>query len=105
MKRTKSMTYKPSPEATELFLFITNDSFLYHHRTQPIIENLKKKAKKDIYNSEKAVDLFYYLATAGSNKYFTNYGYKFSVTDRYTVAVDLESYYKDDEIFYKLNNN
>lgn len=104
MKHTRSMYYNPTTESKELFLFITNDSFLYHHHTQPIIENLKKKAVKGIYETEKAVDLYYYLATAGSEKYFKDFGYKFNVTDRYTVAVDLEAYYKDDEVFYELNN-
>ena len=104
MKHTKSMIYTPSTEATELFLFATNDSFLYHHHTEPIIKNLKKKAEKGIYNSEKAVDLYYYLATAASEKYYKDFGYKFSVTDRYTAAVDLEAYYKDDEVFYNINN-
>ena len=104
MKHTKSMIYKPSAEAKELFMYATNDSFLYHHHTQPIINNLKKKAVKGIYETEKAVDLYYYLTTEASNKYYKDFGYKFSVTDRYTVAVDLEAYYKDDEIFYELNN-
>ena len=97
------MNYNPTTESKELFLFATNDSFLYHHHTEPIIKNLKKKAEKGIYNSEKAVDLYYYLATAASEKYYKDFGYKFSVTDRYTAAVDLETYYND-EIFYELNN-
>lgn len=104
MKHTKSMNYNPTTESKELFLFATNDSFLYHNHTEPIIKNLKKKAEKRIYNSEKAVDLYYYLATAASEKYYKDFGYKFSVTDRYTAAVDLEAYYKDDEVFYNINN-
>ena len=104
MKHTKSMIYTPSTEATELFIYTTNDSYLYHHHTKAIIYNLKKKAIKGTYNSEKAVDLYYYLATEASNKYYKDFGYKFSVTDRYTVAVGLENYYKDDEVFYELNN-
>ena len=104
MKHTKSMIYTPSTEATELFMYVTNNSYLYHYHTKSIIENLKKKAVKGIYDTNKAIDLYYYLATAGSDKYFKDFGYKFSVTDRYTVAVDLENYYKDDEVFYELNN-
>ena len=104
MKRTKSMIYNPTAETKELFMYATNDSFLYHHHTKYIIENLKKKAKKGIYDSEKATDLYYYLATEASNKYYKDFGYKFSVTDRYTVAVELEAYYKNDEVFYNLNN-
>ena len=105
MKHTKSMIYKPTTESHELFLYTTNDSFLYHHQTKYIIENLRKKAKKGIYDSEKAVDLYYNLANSASEKYFKNYGYKFNVSDRYTVAVELEEYYKEDEVFYNLDNN
>ena len=105
MKHTKNMIYKPSEESRELFLYATNDSFLYNHQTKYIIENLRKKAKKDIYESEKAIDLYYNLATNASDKYYKDFGYKFNVSDRYTVAVELEAYYKDDEVFYNLDNN
>lgn len=104
MKHTKTMIYRPSAEASELFIYTVNNSELYHNHITPIINNLKKKAVKGIYETEKAVDLYYYLATEASNKYYKDYGYRFSVTDRYTVAVDLEAYYKDDEVFYELNN-
>lgn len=103
MKKTKSMYYNPTTEAKELFLYATNDSFLYEHQTKCIIDNLTKKAVKGIYNSEKAIDLYYHLATEASNRYFKNFGYKFSVTDRYTVATDLEAYYKED-VFYNIDN-
>ena len=103
MKHTKSMIYKPTTESHELFLYATNNGYLYEHQTKYIIENLRKKAKKGIYNSEKAVDLYYNLATNASNAYFKDFGYKFNVTDRYTVAVELEAYYKEDEVFYNLD--
>lgn len=101
MKHTKSMVYKPSTESHELFLYTVNDGDLYEHMTSPIIENLKKKAKKGIYDSEKAVDLYYNLATAGSKAYCKDFGYSFSVQDRFTCAVDMEAYYKE-EVFFEL---
>lgn len=101
MKHTKSMIYKPTEESRELFLYTTNDGELYRHITTCIIENLKKKAKKGIYDSNKAVDLYYNLATAGSKAYCKDFGYSFSVQDRFTCAVEMESYYKD-EVFYEL---
>lgn len=104
MKRTKNMVYKPTEESKELFLYTTNDGFLYEHQTTAIIKNLKKKAKKGIYDSDKAVDLYYNLATAGSNKYNKDFGYNFSVQDRFTCAVEMEDYYKE-EVFYELQNN
>lgn len=99
MKHTKSMIYNETTESRELFLYTTNDGTLYCKMTTPIINNLKKKAEKGIYNAEKAVDAWYKVATEASNKYFKNYGYKFTVQDRYTAAVDMAKYYEE-EIFY-----
>lgn len=101
MKHTKNMVYKPSIESHELFLYTVNDGNLYEHMTSPIIENLKKKAKKGVYDSQKAVDLYYNLATAGSKAYYKDFGYSFSVQDRFTCAVDMEAYYKE-EVFFEL---
>ena len=99
MKRTKNMNYKETAESRELFIYATNDGSLYRQMVTPIINNLKKKAAKGIYNSDKAIDLYYNLATAASEKYFKDYGYKFTVGDRFTAATDFEEYYKD-EVFY-----
>jgi hypothetical protein len=96
MKHTKSMTYKPTEESRELLLFATNDSRLYFQSIIPAIENLKKKYQKGTFDKEKAADLFYYVATAASNKYFKDYGYKFDVTARYTAAVDMVADYMED---------
>ena len=101
MKRTKSMIYKESEESHELFLYATNDGDLYRNMISPIIANLHKKAKKGIYDNEKAVDAFYHVATEASNHYFRDFGYKFSVTDRFTVAIDMAEYYKE-EVFYNI---
>lgn len=103
MKRTKNMIYKETEESRELFLYTTNDGNLYRHMTTAIIENLKKKAKKGVYDSEKAIDLYYNLATAGSKAYCKDFGYSFTVQDRFTCAVDMEASYRE-EVFYELNN-
>ena len=103
MKHTKSMVYKPSVESCELFLYTVNNGDLYEYMTSPIIENLKKKAKKGVYDSQKAIDIYYNLATAGSKAYYKDFGYSFSVQDRFTCAVDMENYYKD-EVFWELAN-
>lgn len=99
MTRTKSMIYKPTQEATELYLFATNDGDLYRQSITPAIENLKRKVAKGIYDQNKSIDLFYHIATAASNKYQKYYGYSFSVGDRWTAAVDMAEHYKE-EIFY-----
>lgn len=96
MTRTKSMIYKPTTESNELYIYIVNTERLYRQRIQPTIENLKKKYLKGIYDKDKAIDLWYYTATAGSEMYNRDYGYSFSVQDRFTVATDLEAYYRED---------
>lgn len=102
MKRTKSMIYKETVESQELLLYATNDGNLYYRMILPVIENLRKKAKKGTYDSEKAVDAYYRIACEASKMYNKDFGYSFSVQDRFTCAVDMEKYYKYDQVFYEL---
>lgn len=102
MKRTKSMIYKETVESRELFLYTTNDGELYRKMITPTIESLRKKAAKGQYDKEKAVDAYYYITTEASKRYNKDFGYSFSVQDRFTAAVEMEEYYRDDEIFYNL---
>lgn len=95
MKRTKNMIYSPSAESRELFLYTTNTYAIYSS-IQNTIESLKKKYKKGIYDREKAIDSWYYVATFASDRYNVDFGYKFTVTERFTAAVVLESYFKED---------
>ena len=99
MKRTKNMVYAETTESRELFLYATNDGDLYRNMVTPIIDNLKKKVEKGVYDAEKAVDAFYHVATEASKHYFRDFGYKFSVKDRFTAAVDMADYYSE-EVFY-----
>ena len=96
MKRTKTMIYKPTEEARELFLYATNDGDLYRHMTTPVITNLKKKLAKGIYDTDKAVDAYYHIATEASKKYEKDFDYAFGVADRFTVAVDMEAHYREE---------
>lgn len=93
MKHTKNMIYKETTESRELLLVATNDGDLYRRMITPVIENLTKKYKKGCYIAEKAVDLWYYVATEASNQYYKDFGYRFTVQERYTAAVDMEKYY------------
>lgn len=95
MKRTKNMTYNPTTESRELMLYTVNDGDIYRGATTATINNLRKKNIDGIYDKEKAVDAWYYVASLASNKYFREFGYRFSVTDRFTCAVELEEYYKE----------
>ena len=102
MKRTKSMIYKETVESRELFLYATNDGELYRRMITPIIENLRKKAAKGWYDENKAVDAYYRIACEASKRYNKDFGYSFSVQDRFTAAVDMEECYREDEVFYDL---
>ncbi len=95
MKRTSSMFYQSSPEASELVLTAVNDGDLFEGRIKSIIGNLRRKVKKGIYDPDRAVDLYYRLACDASRVYFEQFGYRFTVTERFTAAVELEEYYRE----------
>ena len=96
MKRTKTMVYKPTVESRELMLYAINNGDLYRRQILPVINSLRKKAAKGTYDSGKAVDVWYYVACSASQMYDKDFGYRFSVTDRFTAAVDMEQYYRED---------
>lgn len=97
------MKYQPSTESRELFLYATNSGDLYRRLIALIISNLRKKAIKGVYDSDKAVDAYYTAACRASEMYNREFGYSFTVADRFTAAVEMEEYYRDDEVFYGLN--
>lgn len=102
MKRTKTMIYNPTEESKELFLYAINNHSLYYRMIKNVLDNLEKKIKKGIYDKEKAIDLWYYVATEASNKYNEDFGYRFKVADRFTVAVDLAEHYEEEILFYDM---
>ena len=89
MKRTSSMVYKETVESRELHLYGVNNSKVYKHLKE-VEKNLKKKIEKGTYNSDKAVDAFYHVANTASAEYHREFGYGFSVQDRFTCACDLK---------------
>lgn len=68
-RKNPSRGESDSVAAHELALFIINDGELYRSQTQPIILNLRRKLKRGVYDSEKAVKLYKYLADNGAKKY------------------------------------
>ena len=96
MERTKTMIYKPTEESRELMLYAINSGDLYKRQIIPVINSLRKKATKGTYDSEKAIDAWYYVACSASQMYNKDFGYSFTVTDRFTAAVELEQYYRED---------
>lgn len=109
MKRTKSMVYKETIESREIFLCLTNDGDFYRKRIISVINALREKAKKGEYITEKAIDAYYPLVkeyiTKHYNRWYGSPDFMLSVQDRFTVAVDLEERYKEDQVFYGLKEN
>ena len=95
MKHTKSMIYKPTEESRELFVVAINEGRLYRDRIIPVLENMKRYFRKGTFDKARAADQFFYIATAASDQYYKDFGYKFDVTARYTAAVDMVDYYMD----------
>lgn len=96
MKHTKNMVYTPSVESQELILYAIHERDVYRIAKDSIVPNLRKKWKKGIYNTNKAVDCYYRVATTASEKYNREFGYKFTVTERFTAAVELEEYFREE---------
>jgi len=84
----------------ELVLYITNDGELYRRQVIPIIDNLRKKIKRNVYDADKAVKLWKYLADAGAKKYTQEFGTPdamiFSPATREAVAVELRDNYDEE---------
>jgi hypothetical protein len=95
-EENKNMIYKASDEARELFLYATNSGVLYDRQIKPSIENLRKKTRKGTFDKDKAADLFYYVATSASAMYDKDFGFSFSVQQRFTAAVDMVDFYIDE---------
>ena len=67
----------PQPDgriASELILFFENDEFLLARRYPQFILNLERKMKRGVYDREKAIKLFMYLADEISKKYSKDFG-------------------------------
>ena len=89
------MIYKETTESRELFVYTVNNSRIYPHILANI-KRLNKKYNKGIYDSNKAIDAWYYIATFASDEYNKDFGYSFSVQDRFSASVNLEEYFKED---------
>lgn len=104
MKRTNAMYYKPSTESKELTLCAVNMVEVWP-RMEAVIKMLSRKARKGIYDKSKAVEAFYPVMTEAAKIYCREYGNRlesfshiFSVTDRFTAAIEIERYFRDDII-------
>lgn len=91
-----------SDAAHELVLHADNDSHMHHSSHQPIISNLKKKAKKGTYDSEKAKKLWKHHADRAAQSYHKTHGVgtahkwhdMFTTHDRHQAASHWEVHHR-----------
>lgn len=95
MKITRNMVYVPSEEAEELYLCTIHNADVYAS-VCATKHNLAKKMAKGIYDPAKAVEAWYYVAEAEAKIYYQDFGYKFTTTQKWTCAVDLEKTYREE---------
>ena len=63
-----------SDAVNELDLYIMNNEELYRRRFMPIIENIKRKIKRGIYDHEKVIKLWMYLVDDAAREYVKEFG-------------------------------
>ncbi len=63
-----------SDAVNELDTYIMNNEDLYRRRFMPIISNIKRKMKKNVYDHEKAQKLWMYLVDDAAKEYVKEYG-------------------------------
>jgi len=63
-----------SDAVNELDLYIMNNEELYRRRFMPIIENIKRKIKRGIYDHEKVIKIWMYLVDDAAREYVKEFG-------------------------------
>ena len=63
-----------SDAVNELDTYIMNNENLYRRRFMPIISNIKRKLKRNVYDHEKAQKLWMYLVNDADKEYVKEYG-------------------------------
>lgn len=95
MKHTKNMIVKESDESRELGLYADNNREIYFAYIVPVVRNLAKYYKRGQFDTAKAIDAFFPVATAAAKKYCREFASLedapqiFDVTARYTAAAYL----------------
>ena len=96
MKRTKNMKVIETAESRELMLYAVNNGAIYARAIVPTIKNLSKKYRAGKFDADRAIDAFYYVAQAASDSYYRDFGYRFTVTERFTAAAGMVEYFMED---------
>ena len=63
-----------SDAVNELDLYLMNNEELYRRRFMPIIENIKRKIRRGIYDHEKVIKLWMYLVDDAAREYIKEFG-------------------------------
>jgi uncharacterized protein (DUF2384 family) len=63
-----------SDAVNELDTYIMNNEELYRRRFMPIISNIRRKLKKNVYDHEKAQKLWMYLVDDAAKEYVKEFG-------------------------------
>ena len=63
-----------SDAVNELDSYLMNDEELYRRRFMPIIENIKRKMRRGIYDHEKVIKMWMYLVDDASRQYVQEFG-------------------------------
>jgi len=75
MRASQFITENVDADAVnELDLYIMNNEDLYRRRFMPIISNIKRKLKKNVYDHEKAQKLWMYLVDDAAKEYVKEFG-------------------------------
>ena len=94
--------FNNSSAADELLIYIENDGDLHRQRFLPIVKNLVRKQKADIYDHFLAIKLFLYLVDAGAKKFVQEFDYGqiwnkvFPKNIRIEVAKELTKVFESD---------
>ncbi len=63
-----------SDAVNELDSYLMNDEELYRRRFMPIIENIRRKMRRGIYDHAKVIKLWMYLVDDAAREYVKEYG-------------------------------
>lgn len=96
MKITRNMYVENTAASRELEVYAINDRNIYFYQIKSVISNLQKKYVKGNFDATKAIVAFYHITTNASNKYYKEFGYRFSVTERWTAAYNLLENYMEE---------
>lgn len=94
MRKTRAMIFVNSHEAEELYLCTIHNGDC-RNRIKAVYTNLKKKWDKGTYDSDRAIEAWYYVAEGEAQVYNRDFGYKFTVTEKWSAALKLEEHFRN----------